>query len=76
MVVAYVMVKASTGDAERIKAEMNDVDGVVHTNVVAGDVDFIAKVDVGSPGDVREAVADHVRTIEGVADTQTYIAMD
>ncbi|MFB6305149.1 MAG: Lrp/AsnC family transcriptional regulator [Haloferacaceae archaeon] len=76
MVVAYVMVKASTGEAERLKREMSAIDGVVTTNVVAGDVDFIVKVEVDSPGEVREVVTDRIQAIDGIADTQTYIAMD
>jgi DNA-binding Lrp family transcriptional regulator len=76
MVVAYVMVKAATGDAERLKAAMNALEGVEHTHVVAGDVDFVAKVAVDSPTAVRAVVTERIQAIDGVADTRTYIAMD
>ncbi|MFB6302690.1 MAG: Lrp/AsnC ligand binding domain-containing protein [Haloferacaceae archaeon] len=75
MVVAYVMVTASTGEAERLKAAMSEVDGVVSVDVVAGDVDFVVKVEVDSPEAVREVATDHIHAIDGVADTRTYIAM-
>lgn len=76
MVVAYVMIKAHTGDADRLKADITDVDGVVEASIVAGDVDLIAKVEVDSPADVKDVAAAGIQRIDGIEDTQTYIAMD
>jgi DNA-binding Lrp family transcriptional regulator len=76
MVVAYVMVKAYTGEADRLKREIEDVPGVESAHIVAGDVDVIAKVEVDSPADVREVAATEVQNIDGVEGTQTYIAME
>jgi DNA-binding Lrp family transcriptional regulator len=76
MVRAYVMVKAHSGDADRLKAEIEAVEGVVDAHIVAGDVDFIATVEVETPADVKTAAATHIMNIDGVEDTQTYVAMD
>ncbi|SDF02060.1 Lrp/AsnC family transcriptional regulator [Halorientalis regularis] len=76
MVVAYVMVKAHAGDADRIKADIDAVDGVVESSIVAGDVDFIAKVEVDSPAAVKDVAAAGIQEIDGIESTQTYIAMD
>jgi len=76
MVVAYVMVKAHTGEADRIKSDIEAVEGVVEASIVAGDVDFIAKVEVDSPAAVKDVAATGIQGIEGIEDTQTYIAMD
>ncbi|NIU71040.1 MAG: Lrp/AsnC family transcriptional regulator [Actinobacteria bacterium] len=76
MVTAYVMVKALTGDADRLKDEIAGVDGVEGVHIVAGDVDLIAKLQVDAPSDVKEIAANRIHAIEGVDDTQTYIAMD
>jgi DNA-binding Lrp family transcriptional regulator len=76
VVVAYVMVKAHTGDADRIKADIDSVDGVVESSIVAGDVDFIAKVEVDSPAAVKDVAASGIQETDGVESTQTYIAMD
>ncbi|GGK69086.1 MULTISPECIES: Lrp/AsnC family transcriptional regulator [Haloarcula] len=76
MVVAYVMVKAHTGDADRLKDDIEAVDGVVEAHIVAGDVDFIAKVNVETPAEVKDVAATHIQEIQGVETTQTYIAMD
>ena len=76
MVTAYVMVKAHTGDADRLRDEIEAIDGVTEAHIVAGDVDLIAKVDVETPAAVKDVAATHVQDIEGVESTQTYIAMD
>lgn len=75
MVTAYVMVKAHTGEADRLKTEIENVEGVTRAHIVAGDVDIIAKVEVDTPADVREVAATNIQNIAGVEDTQTYIAM-
>jgi len=76
MVTAYVMVKAHTGDADRLRDEIEGVEGVIEAHIVAGDVDLIAKVDVGTPAEVKDVAATQVQEIDGVESTQTYIAMD
>ncbi|MFC7008245.1 Lrp/AsnC family transcriptional regulator [Halalkalicoccus salilacus] len=76
MVIAYVMVKANTGEADRLRGAIESIDGVESAHIVAGDVDIIAKLDVGSPARVKEIAADGIQGISGVEDTQTYIAMD
>ncbi|WP_123537732.1 Lrp/AsnC family transcriptional regulator [Halosimplex salinum] len=76
MVRAYVMVKAHSGDAERLRDEILDVDGVEDAYIVAGDVDFIATVSVDETADVKAVSATHIQSLDGIEDTQTYVAMD
>ena len=76
MVVAYIMIKAHTGEADRLKNEIEAIEGVVEAFIVAGDVDLIAKVEVGTPGEVKDVAATQIQGVEGIEDTQTYIAMD
>jgi DNA-binding Lrp family transcriptional regulator len=76
MVTAYVTVKASTGDVDRLKAEMAAIDDAVESvSVVAGDIDYIVKLRVDGPSDVK-TVAASIHEMAGIEDTQTYIAMD
>ena len=74
-VTAYILVKSNTSEADRVQAEIEALDGVTHANIVAGDVDFIAKVAVETPGEVKDIVASGIQTINGVENTRTYIAM-
>jgi DNA-binding Lrp family transcriptional regulator len=76
MVRAYIMIKAHTGEADRLKREITDVEGVEEAYIVAGDVDFIATVDVDSTADVKAVAATDIQNIDGIEDTQTYVAMD
>jgi DNA-binding Lrp family transcriptional regulator len=75
MVRAYVMVKAHTGEADRLRDAIEAVEGVERAHIVAGDIDIIAVVDVDSPAEVKDVAATAIQNIDGVADTQTYIAM-
>ncbi|MFB6311224.1 MAG: Lrp/AsnC family transcriptional regulator [Salinirussus sp.] len=76
MVRAYVMIKAHTGEADRLRSEIQSIDGVERAHIVAGDVDLIAVVDVDSPAAVKDVAATHIQAVDGVESTQTYIAMD
>ena len=75
-VTAYVLVKANTGEADRVRLAIDGLEGVVETSIVAGDVDFITKVVVETPAAVKEIAATGIQSIDGVEDTQTYIALD
>jgi DNA-binding Lrp family transcriptional regulator len=70
------MIKAHTGEADRLKADIEAIDGVERAHIVAGDVDLIAMVGVDSPADVKEIAATQMQGLDGVVDTRTYIAMD
>jgi DNA-binding Lrp family transcriptional regulator len=76
MVVAYLLIKANTGEADRLRRSIDGIGGVDRVSIVAGDVDLIARVSVDSPADVKEIAADAIQGIGGVEDTQTYVAME
>ncbi len=76
MVRAYIMVKAYTGEADRLKRAIEDIAGVERSHIVAGDIDLIAVVDVESPAAVKDVAATEIQAIDGIENTQTYIAMD
>ncbi|GAA0221938.1 Lrp/AsnC ligand binding domain-containing protein [Haladaptatus pallidirubidus] len=76
MVTAYVLIKANVPAVDQIRDAITEIDGVVTTNIVAGDVDIIAKIDVETPADVREIVTSGVLTVNGVENTHTYMAME
>ena len=76
MVTAYVMVKAHTGDADRLSDAIGAIEGVTSCHIVAGDVDLIAKVEVETPADVKDIAATQIQNLDGVEVTRTYVAMD
>ncbi|MFC6716860.1 Lrp/AsnC family transcriptional regulator [Natrialbaceae archaeon GCM10025810] len=76
MVTAFIMIKANTGEADRLREEIESIEGVESAHIVAGDVDIIAKARVETPAEVKEIAATNIQSIDGVENTQTYIAMD
>jgi DNA-binding Lrp family transcriptional regulator len=76
MVTAYVMVKVNTGEADRLKGSFEGIEGVESVHIVAGDVDFVVKVVVDTPNDVKDIAATTIQHVDGVEDTQTYLSMD
>ncbi|ELZ15254.1 AsnC family transcriptional regulator [Haloterrigena salina JCM 13891] len=76
MVTAFIMIKANTGEADRLRDSIETIDGVQSAYIVAGDVDIIAKAQVETPAAVKEIAATQIQGIDGVENTQTYIAMD
>ncbi|WP_423751754.1 Lrp/AsnC family transcriptional regulator [Salinirarus marinus] len=76
MVVAYIMVKANTGEADRLKGDISAIDGVTRAHIVAGDFDLVARVEADTTAEIKDIVATNLQSIAGVEDTQTYIAMD
>ncbi|WP_096389979.1 Lrp/AsnC family transcriptional regulator [Halopenitus persicus] len=75
-VTAYVMVKANTGEADRLKADLAALEGVETVSIVAGDVDFIVTVAVETPSDVKDVAATAIQELDGVESTRTYVAME
>ncbi len=76
MVHAFIMVEADAGRAEGMLSAIEGLERVVTAHIVAGDYDVIVEVDAPEVYDVLETVSSGIQTLEGVADTRTYIAMD
>ncbi|WP_339104806.1 Lrp/AsnC ligand binding domain-containing protein [Haloterrigena salinisoli] len=76
MVTAFIMIKANTGEADRLRDSIQTIEGVQSAYIVAGDVDIIAKAQVETPAAVKEIAATKIQGVDGVENTQTYIAMD
>jgi DNA-binding Lrp family transcriptional regulator len=76
MVRAFVMVKADSVDAETVLDAILGVEGITEAHVIAGDFDIIAEVEAEEVYDVLGAAATDVRSIDGVVDTKTYVALE
>lgn len=76
MVIAYILIKAKSSEADRLLEEVSAVENIVDAHVVAGDVDLIAKADVEEPQAIKDIVATQIQRIEGIQDTETYISME
>jgi DNA-binding Lrp family transcriptional regulator len=75
MVRAFVMVKTEAGESGGLVDAIRDDGQVREAHVVAGEYDVIAEVEAEEVYEVLQAVADGIRSLDGVVDTRTYIAM-
>jgi len=76
MVRAFVMVKTEAGESERLVDAIRGVERATEAHVVAGDYDIIVEVEAEEVYDVLQVAADNIRTLDGVTDTRTYMALD
>jgi DNA-binding Lrp family transcriptional regulator len=76
MVIAYVLVKANTSEADRLRNAIDAIDGVVQVHIVAGDMDVVAKIEAPDTAAVKDIAAQGIGSIDGVESTTTYVAMD
>jgi DNA-binding Lrp family transcriptional regulator len=75
-VIAYVLVDANSGRVDELTAAMAEVHPSVEwVRVVAGDVDYIVKIDVAEAAAVHEVTAGLLE-IGDIGDTLTYVAME
>jgi DNA-binding Lrp family transcriptional regulator len=76
MVRAFIMVKTSAGDVTALRDTIAETAGVREAHVVAGAYDIVAEAVGEEVYDVIGGVAAHVRDLDGVVDTRTYICLE
>ncbi|MFB6112564.1 MAG: Lrp/AsnC family transcriptional regulator [Halodesulfurarchaeum sp.] len=76
MVIAYILIKANTSEADRLLEDVSNIENIVDAHVVAGDVDLIAKAEVDAPQEIKDIVANRIQDLDGVENTETYISME
>jgi len=75
MVRAFIMMKTAAGKSEDLLATIRDIDGVEEAHIVAGQYDIIVEATGEEVYDLMHNVATKLRSIDGVADTKTYICL-
>ena len=75
MVHAFVMIETAAGAAGSVVETARSRGAVVEAHVVAGEYDVIAEIE-GESADVVVGAAAGLRSIEGVVDSRTYVAME
>lgn len=76
MVRAFIMIKTAAGKSTDLQAQINGVDGILETHVVAGQYDIIAEAEGEEVYTVIHTVATNLRELDGVVDTRTYICLE
>jgi DNA-binding Lrp family transcriptional regulator len=76
MVSAFIMIKTAAGKSEDLLAAVRAAEGITEAHIVAGQYDIIAEATGTEVYDIMQSVATHVRDLDGVADTRTYMCLE
>lgn len=76
MVHAFIMVKASTGEAQALSEKIGELDHVTGVNVIAGDFDLIIEAEADEMYEIINSVATKIRGFDDIEDTKTYVCLE
>lgn len=74
MITAIVLIDCATDSIPEVAERLANLDGVSEVYSVAGHVDLIAIVRVREFDQVADVIAGGISKVEGVQDTETYLA--
>jgi len=70
---AYILASFNAGTERDAYDDISTLDSVKDINLLFGEWDVIAKVEVDGPGELEKFIVDRVRSIPGVKLTSTMI---
>jgi len=73
MVTAIVLLDVERAKINDVADALAGLDGVSEVHSVAGRVDLVAILRVSANEELADLVTDHVRTIDGITDSETLI---
>lgn len=73
---AFTAIDAAAGTAEELCRAIREIEDVTEAHVVAGDFDIIAELDCEEVPDILSTVTRHIRPLEGVGTTRTYVCLE
>lgn len=72
---AYVLVKTKVGNTQETQEALQAIPGVRTADVVAGEYDIIAVVEMPTAQELGQLVMREIHTLPGVASTTTYVVV-
>lgn len=75
MVMAYLLILVKPGEETTVVEKLNQMDEVKMTDVVYGEYDVIAKVEVPDMGALQKFLMEKIRKIDEIERTSTMIAI-
>ena len=73
---AVVLIEADRTAMQTLGGKLAQVPGVRRVYAVTGEWDFVATVDVDAHSKLRSVISERIQALEGVARTQTLVALD
>lgn len=72
---AYVLIKASAKQIEKVLEELRELDGIAEASAIYGETDVICRVDVPTQHELDRLVMDDLHAIPAVESTRTFIVI-
>jgi DNA-binding Lrp family transcriptional regulator len=73
---AVVLIEAERSAMQTLGGELAALPGVRRVYGVTGEWDFVVTIDVDVHSKLRSLITDDIQTLDGVARTQTLVALD
>jgi DNA-binding Lrp family transcriptional regulator len=74
MITAIVLIKADVARIPQVAEAVADIEGVSEVYSVTGRIDLVAMVRVKEHEQLSNVVAEQLRSVDGILDTETHIA--
>ena len=75
MSIAFVLINTDMGSEQAVITELKKVDEVSEVYGVYGVYDLVLRLEASSLDEIKNAISQHIRTINGVKSTLTMIVM-
>ena len=72
MTVGYILISIAPTREKEVQTALTTIEGITELYSLFGPYDVIAKVAVENEDRLAEVVLNHIRSIDGVADTKTH----
>ena len=76
MAVGFVLITTEPGQEIRVREKVAEIDCVKGIWVVFGNFDCFVKVEADDDSELTEAIVKGIRSVEGIVDTRTLIAVE
>ena len=73
MATAYILVVADSGMEQRVADELALLDFIKSADLVYGEYDIVAKIDIDKVPQLTESILSKIRPIQGITRTSTLI---
>lgn len=75
MLTAFILVTCERAELAEVGPRLAEIDGVTEVYTTTGSIDYIAIVRVKDMEALSELVTERLRTVQGIAHTDTHVAL-
>jgi len=76
MIVAFVLLAVKPGSERAISKKLLELKPIVETNILFGEYDIIAKIQVKDKNELQTFIIENIRSLQDVEQSSTLISTD